>query len=396
MSRPAIVLILRDPPETEARKGGLFPTAIRHHVDLGFDVHVASLGVMTARHHAVLRELGATALVPQPQGLAGRLRAALGRAASPQDLLTAPAMIDRIGQQVAPVAVTGLQSCHTGMVARAIAQRLGVPYVTWEHLSTYHMGGRFPYPDDDLRAFFTQSHATAVVSPGVAQAIRARFGIDLPQAQVVPNPVPAGWTDPPAPPAPDWIAEFARGRRLIGAWTSWRRIKRIDLLLDAFARVHDARPDSALVIAGPLRDDSADLVTRFQAARPDLADAVLLPGNLDRATIRHLAASVACCCVTSEHETFGLAVVEALALGTPVVATRCGGPEYIIDSPRMGRLCPRDDPGELARALIEVLDRPAEFGGPAIAATIMDRYGPAALHQSWRRVYAGVLTETQP
>lgn len=395
MNRPAIVLILRDPPETEARKGGLFPTAIRHHVELGLDVHVATLSEMTARHRAVLHDLGATALVAEPHGLGARLRALVGRAASPQDLLVTPGTIDRIGERIGPIAVTGLQSHHTGMVARAIAQRLGVPYVTWEHLSTYHTGGALRHSDTEMRAFFAQSHTTAVVSPGVAQAIRARFGIDLPQAQVVPNPVPTGWTEPPATPAPAWIADFARGRRLIGAWTSWRQIKRIDLLLDAFARVHDARPDSALVIAGPLRDDSAGMVARFQAARPDLADSVHLPGNLDRASIRHLAAAVDCCCVPSDHETFGLAVVEALALGTPVVATRCGGPEYIIDAPRMGRLCPRGDAGELAGALLEVLDRRAQFDGPAIAGTIMDRYGPQALHQSWRRVYAGVLKETQ-
>lgn len=393
MSRPAILLIMRDPPETETRKGGLFPTAIQHHCDIGLDVHVAALGEMNARHRAVLQDLGATALILQPQGLAGRLRAALGRPASPQDLLVVPGTIDRISREIAPIAVTGLQSYHTGMVARRIGQRLGVPYVTWEHLTTYQTGGRIRHSDAEMRTFFTQSHATAVVSPAVAQAIRSRFSIDLPQAQVVVNPIPTGWTDPPATPAPAWIAEFGRGRRLIGAWTSWRKIKRVDLLLEAFARVHDTCPDSALVIAGPMRDDSAEVVARFQAARQDLADAVLLPGNLDRATIRHLAATVECCCVPSDHETFGLAVVEALALGTPVVATRCGGPEYIIDSPWMGRLCPRDDVGAMASALLDVLNQRAGFKGAAIAATILDRYGPQALHRAWRGAYAGLLPE---
>lgn len=392
MSRPAILLILRDPPETEARKGGLFPTAIRHHVALGLDVHVASLSAMTDRHCAVLRDLGATPLLPVAQGWGAGLRAALRRAATPAQRLTTPAMIDRIGCEIAPIAITGLQSCPTGMVARAIAQRLHLPYVTWEHLTTYQTGGKLHHSDAEMRAFFEGSHATAVVSPGVAQAIRTRFDIALPQAQVVPNPIPTAWTDPPATPAPEWITDFARDRQLIGAWTSWRRIKRLDLLLEAFALLHSTRPETALVVAGPLRDDSAEQVARFQAAHPELANAVHLPGNLDRTTIRHLAASVDCCCVPSDHETFGLAVIEALALGTPVVATRCGGPEFILgEDPGLGRVCPRGDASALARALQDVLDTPRSFDRADMAAQMTTRYGEEALLQAWRSVYAGIL-----
>jgi glycosyltransferase involved in cell wall biosynthesis len=392
MSRPAILLIMRDPPEIKARKGGLFPTAIQHHVALGLDVHVASLSPMQARHCAVLAELGATPLLPVAYGWSARLRAALGRPKSPGQMLADRIMIDRIGYDIAPIAITGLQSCPTGIVARTIAQSLNKPYVTWEHISSYQMGGRLPRPDDEMRALFEGSHATAVVSPGVAQAISARFGIDLPQAQVVPNPLPTDWTDPPATPAPGWIADFAQGRRLIGAWTSWRRIKRLDLLLKAFALLHRVRPDCALVVAGPLRDETPSWLAQFQAAHPELADAVHLPGNLDRATIKHLAASVDCCCVSSEHETFGLAVIEALALGTPVVATRCGGPEYIIgDDPGLGRVCPSGDASALAQALQEVLDSPGDFDQASMTAKMTARYGEEALLQSWRSVYAGIL-----
>lgn len=394
MSRPAILLILRDPPETEARKGGLFPTAIRHHVALGLDVHVASLSAMTDRHCAVLRHLGASPLLPIAQGWGARLRATLGRTSTPAQRLTTPAMIDRIGHEIAPIAITGLQSCPTGMVARAIAQRLRLPYVTWEHLTTYQTGGKLHHSDAEMHAFFKGSHATAVVSPGVVQAIRTRFDVALPQAQVVPNPIPAGWTDPPATPPPKWIADFARGRRLIGAWTSWRRIKRLDLLLEAFALLRSTRQDTALVVAGPLRDDSADHVARFYAAHPDLADAVHLSGNLDRATIRHLAARLDCCCVSSDHETFGLPVIEALALGTPVVATRCGGPEYILgDDTGLGRVCPRGDAFALGRALQDVLDATRSFDRADMAAQMTTRYGEEALLQAWRGVYAGILPE---
>ncbi len=391
MNRPAIILIMRDPPETEARKGGLFPTAIRHHIDLGLEVHVASLSPMTPRHHAVLRDLGAQALTPAPQDIGHRLGALFGRPPKPEDILTSPAVIDRIGVQVPAIAVTGLQSYHSGMVARTIAQRLGVPYVTWEHLSTYQTNGTFRHSDGVMAAFFSQSHATAVVSPGVAQAIRARFGIDLPQARVVPNPIPLGFADEPGGPPPAWITEFAHGRRLIGTWTSWRQLKRIDVMLDAFALLHAKQPDTGLVIAGPMRDDSQAVADRFLADHPQLSEAICFAGNLDRVSIRHLAATVRCCCVASDQETFGLQIVESLAVGTPVVATRCGGPEFILDAPGLGQLCARNDPKDMARALEQVLENPDDFDKTAIAAHAERHYGPEAQKDHWRAVYTGLL-----
>lgn len=392
MSLPSVLLIMRDPPETEARKGGLFPTAIKCHVDLGFDVYVASLSQMSERHHDVLRSLGAQALAPQAQSIAHRLKALVGRAPQPADILTSPAVIDSIGAEIAPVAVTGLQSYQTGMVARAIAQRLGVPYATWEHLSTYQTNGTFHHADDVMAQFFSQSHASAVVSLGVAQAIRDRFRIELPQALVVPNPIPSGFADEPVEPVPSWITEFTRGRRVIGTWTSWRQLKRIDVLLNAFALLHAQQPDTGLVIAGPMRDNSQEIVDQFLDEHPQLSDAICFPGNVDRAAIRHLAAQVQCCCLSSDHETFGLQVVESLAVGTPVVATRCGGPEFILDVPGLGVLCERNDPEGMARALEHVLQHPEEFDKSTIVAHADQRYGEAAQQDHWRAVYGGLLS----
>ena len=88
----------------------------------------------------------------------------------------------------------------------------------------------------------------------------------------------------------------------------------------------------------------------------------------------------------SRAESFGAVLVEALASGTPVVATRCGGPEDIVD-PAVGRLVPCDDPDALADALLSVLRDPGSypaatlreralerFAWPRIAETIHERY----------------------
>lgn len=60
----------------------------------------------------------------------------------------------------------------------------------------------------------------------------------------------------------------------------------------------------------------------------------------------------------SREEGFGLAIVEAMQAGVPVVATRCGGPEDIVEDGVSGLLVPAEDPAALATAVRRVVDNP--------------------------------------
>jgi len=57
----------------------------------------------------------------------------------------------------------------------------------------------------------------------------------------------------------------------------------------------------------------------------------------------------------SRSETFGTVLVEALACGTPVVATDCGGPADIVRQD-VGRLVPKENPEALSDAIGEIVD----------------------------------------
>jgi glycosyltransferase involved in cell wall biosynthesis len=74
--------------------------------------------------------------------------------------------------------------------------------------------------------------------------------------------------------------------------------------------------------------------------------------------IHDLLAAIDVLVISSEQESFGLTAIEALAMETPVVATRCGGPEEIIEDGITGILVPVKDPCALADAIVNLLLEP--------------------------------------
>jgi glycosyltransferase involved in cell wall biosynthesis len=92
----------------------------------------------------------------------------------------------------------------------------------------------------------------------------------------------------------------------------------------------------------------------------------------------------------SRAESLGMVLVEALACGTPVVATRCGGPEDIVDE-RVGVLVPPEDPAALAGGIEQVLDRRADFEPAALRAHALERFGIESVTARYAELYEAAL-----
>ncbi|MDQ3462790.1 MAG: glycosyltransferase, partial [Actinomycetota bacterium] len=129
------------------------------------------------------------------------------------------------------------------------------------------------------------------------------------------------------------------------------------------------------------------------AALPaDVAARVVVLGWVDDPVRRSLLARAAVLAFPSRDEGFGFPVLEAMALGTPVVATAVGGvPEVVGDA---AVLVPAGDDDALARALAEVLDDEAQrvrlvAAGPVRAATFTWERTATGVVDLWRRLAAG-------
>ncbi len=141
---------------------------------------------------------------------------------------------------------------------------------------------------------------------------------------------------------------------VLGAVTDW---KRPDLALEAVALARRRLPDLRLrLVGGPPAGETALLERlRARAEQPDLAGAVELAGPL--ADPAPALARATCLLHCAPREPFGLAVLEALAAGRPVVASAACGPLEIVDS-RCGELYPPGDATAAAAALVALVTDP--------------------------------------
>ncbi len=138
-------------------------------------------------------------------------------------------------------------------------------------------------------------------------------------------------------------------------------IKRVDLALEIAALM----PELALDIAGAPLPGDAPGYSEALRARADAIGRVRFLGALDDP--RPALAEAHCLLHCADREAFGLALVEALAAGRPVVAPDAGGPAEIV-TPACGRLFRPGDAASAAAALREVLSSDLSAGARARAA----------------------------
>ena len=167
-----------------------------------------------------------------------------------------------------------------------------------------------------------------------------------------------GWSgEPRAPAAPD-------GRPpTIVCVAGLRREKGHDTLLAAFARVCAAIPEARLVLVGdgPHRPH---VEAAIRAA--GLEDAVRLTGNTTDIWPQLADADVFA--LASPSEALGIAIMEAMAAGLPVVASDVGGIPELVTPGVTGELFAVRDHQALARKLIELLRSPADLRRMSVAA----------------------------
>lgn len=158
--------------------------------------------------------------------------------------------------------------------------------------------------------------------------------------------------------------------------------KGLEVAIRAVAELQARSLPTTLTIAGdgPQRQELEGLARRLQVAH-----LVTFAGLVSKPDLAEMCWEHDMFVMPSDRETFSAVVVEAMAAGLPVVATRCGGPEELVE-PGTGLLVPRQDPAAIADAVVEVRRWPERFQkGRSVAE---DRFSLAAVARCLDEIYS--------
>ncbi len=206
------------------------------------------------------------------------------------------------------------------------------------------MGHLYPFADQVI-----------VTSRGVADDMADYTGLAREHIEVVPSPVvPDELLHTPQPrPEHPWFHDD--GPPIVLSVGELGQRKGYDVLLRAFAILHGQRPCRLLILGrGKLREELQQL-----AGELGVADAVNFAGFQPNPFAFMAHADLFA--FASRWEGLGFVLIEALAMGTPVVSTDCpSGPREILADGKYGELVPVDDHQAMARAMAKSLDTPAD------------------------------------
>jgi len=315
---------------------------------------------------------------------------ALCREPHPAKDLQALAQLVRLVRDEAPD-VVHTHTSKAGFLGRMAAQMAGAPVV----IHTPH-GHIF---DAYYGAFLTQVYTLlerlgddladriiALTPREVADHLARGIGAPA-QFRIVPSGV-----DVARFPCADEITRKSRRESLglpqaafvIGAIGRLAPVKGQTTLIEAFASLRHALPGARLVLVGDGPD--RDTLTK-QVEALGLAPAVLFAGHVGDAAPFYAAVDVLA--VPSRNEGMGRVIIEAMAAGVPVVASRVGGIPDLVTDGETGLLVPPSDPELLRLALLTLANQP-ELGRTLAAAAqqrVVPHYGAEAMARSLLSIY---------
>jgi glycosyltransferase involved in cell wall biosynthesis len=209
-------------------------------------------------------------------------------------------------------------SFPAGYVASILSREFGIPYVLTEHMSP------FPFPSlmregkplPEIAQAFANAAEAIAVSPSLAKRI-ATFGYREPV--VIPNVVDER-RFLLGEPSSDKFVFFT-----LGGLTDQ---KGVGHLLEAIALWNPPADRFEFRIGG---DGPMRATYQAMAEHLGVADRVRWLGPVSREDAPHQFRECHIYVMPSRHETFGVVYAEAIACGKPIIATRCGGPEFIVN-----------------------------------------------------------------
>lgn len=229
-----------------------------------------------------------------------------------------------------------------------------------------------------------QSDAVTAVSRFLCDETSRAFSIPCAQIRVIPNFVNLREYHPEVPSCREGLAP--PGHHVLLHMSNFREVKRVRDVVRIFARVRRQLAAVLLMVGdGPDREEA-----EREARDLGVAADVRFLGRLD--TVANLLQATDLFLLPSQTESFGLAALEAMACGGPVVASRVGGLPEVVEDGVSGILEPPGSVEAMARRAVEVLrDGPRHRAMREAAVAQAARFSTERVVPQYEALYAEML-----
>lgn len=262
----------------------------------------------------------------------------------------------------------------SGLVADKLRQVWGAPIVQMFH-TLGHMKNRIAQNGDERaspariagenRVVALADHIVAA-TPAELNQLTWLYGADAEKISVIPPGVDLERFQPLDKQAAKQEVGIPCGDTNILFVGRIEPLKGIDTLLRAMALIQKRCPAAvenacvAIVGGDPWSDNPDEEMRRLQQLREDLAinDLVTFLGSKDQTILPNYYAAAEMVVMPSHYESFGMVALEAMAMGTPVIASEVGGLAYLVKDGQTGFHVPSRDPEALAEKMFVLLNQP--------------------------------------
>lgn len=231
-----------------------------------------------------------------------------------------------------------------GEFAVFVKEKYGIPFIITEHASGFVVDV-FKNQVEIYRNIVKESFKNVAVSPSLANVLHKKIGGKW---DVIPNIIQDSFINS----GRINLHKNKSPTKTFFALGVLVPVKGFDILINAFQKLILDGTDFQLRIGG---DGSERSRLENLISKNNLNDKIKLLGNLKREDVIREMQNSTFFVSSSLTETFGVVLIEALAMGVPVVATKCGGPEYIVD-PKVGILVDSNNSESLYSGLKKIIE----------------------------------------
>ena len=273
--------------------------------------------------------------------------------------------------------------CHVsfpaGYIGMQLADKYKIPYLITEHMSPFpfpsYMKGKKILPK--IKTPILKARTVISVSPYAAADIREKTGI---QPVIIPNLVDENLFTPAKelPPSP-FFTFFTLGRM-----TSQ---KGFPDLLYAIKILNNHNVKFRIAGEGQLKEDYKQLSKKL-----NISSQIEWLGKLSRKEAAKEFQKCQAFVLSSIHESMGVVYAEAIACGKPIIATRCGGPEFMVNTEN-GLLVDKNSPEQLAHAINTLINNYKKYNPDTIRKDFMEQFSSKVITERLYSLYEATVSQ---